>query len=932
MRPIPLSLLRPALPLLLAALALLAPPAARAADASADRSGDDPVFVPGPPDSGLRLPALLRDAAVPLPGAFLGHRLGERYTAPEAIAAYVRAVALASPRVKVETYGTTAEGRELLLATVTSPANHERLSSVRAALVRLASAEASAEEARTLAAATPAVVWIACGVHGDETSGPEAGLALLYWLAASREDLAAKILEETVVVLDPCVNPDGRARHVGWWRSVAGSVPDEDPWSLEQEPPWPGGRTDHDGFDLNRDWAFSARLQTRARIAAFRATPPQVYVDLHEMGSESSYFFPPPAEPLHAHLPPQTRKWLGVFGRANARAFDARGWSFFVREFFDLFYPGYGDSWPSFQGAIGMTYEAAGATGLAYRRKDGTVLTLKERAVKHLVALRATLETALAHRRELVEDFAAAFRDTAREGKKLFVVPADQDPTRLRRLVEVLTLQGIRVERTKAPLQGLRPGAAVPPGSVVVDSAQPLGRLAQALLEPSAVLPAEFVREERERLLREEHDRFYDVTAWALPTAFGLEAIVTTDRARLAAGREPWVAPSTPPFPREDSGYGWLFSGGDSASRGAAARLLRAGVRVWVTAEPASVSGRAFPAGTFLVRREGNGPGVEAAVAKAASEASARAFGTASAWTEAGPSLGSNTVRPLAAPRVVLLTGDGTDPSSVGALALALRNSLGVPPILRRASSLAEADLRGVTALVVPHGGRRLARDLHREESAGTLRRFVEGGGVLVGIRGGAEALRQKPLSLSEVKAWEAPKAEPDEPGRPSAPKPGPTAPLAGAAKPVASARAGADAEATPAADAATEEDAELVKDLDRRPLGLPGAALRAKAFPEHVLLWGLGRTPDFLVTDGKPPRRLPEANANVVSVVSAQPLASGFAWKEALDRWTGAPLVQMESVGDGKVVSFAADPVFRGTWLGTEGILLNAVLLLPQP
>ena len=907
-----------------AALVLVLVSGGRAARAEGN---DDPVFVPNGVDSGLKLPAAVRDPSVPLPAAVLGHRIGESYSSPEEIAAYARALAAASPRVTTEVYGRTPEGRDLLLVTVTSPANHDRLPSIRADLKALAEPATAKPALDLLVAATPAVVWIACGVHGDEPSGGEAAMALLYWLAASKEPYVEKLLAETVVVVDPCANPDGRARHVAWWRSVASARPDADAHALENDPAWPGGRTNHDGFDLNRDWAWATQPETRARIAAVLATPPQVYVDLHEMDAESTYFFPPAAEPVHPRIPAETRKWLDRFGRGNARAFDARGWSFFVGEVFDLFYPGYGDSWPSFHGAVGMTYEVAGPAGLAYRRKDGSVLTLEARAIRHFTAVRATLDTAYAGRRELLADFAAHFRGAVRDGKRLFLVPADQDPARVRRLAEVLALQGIRVERTQAALKGLRPGGKdVPAGSLLVDAAQPLARLVEALLEPSSALPAAFVKKERDRFLREEPDRFFDVTAWSLPLSSGLESVATTERARLETIREPWVAPGPVVPASEGSSYGWLLPGDSSASRAAAGRLGGAGVAVLVGSEAATVKSRAFPPGTFLVRREGNGPGVEAALARAVGEARAEAVAVASAWTDAGPSLGSGTFRPVKAPRVVVVTGDGADVRSVGAVTLALREGLGVSPTLRRASTLPDGDLTGVTALVVPQAGGAFPRELLSEEAAASLRRWVEDGGVVVGIREGAEILRTKPLSLSEAKRWEPPKPEATDPPKLQ------TVPESAAAAAMAPPAATAPPPKPRPSAAEEPEDEELLRDLDRRPLALPGAALRAKAFPEHPLLWGTGRTPDFLVVDGRPPRRLPEAAANVVSVVATEPLAAGVAWREALERWAGAPLVQVESVGKGKVVSFAADPVFRGAWLGTEIVFLNAILLLPQP
>jgi hypothetical protein len=195
----------------------------------------------------------------------------------------------------------------------------------------------------------------------------QAALALLYVLAASNEAGVLRDLESTVLLLDPDVNADGRGRHVAWWRSVAGAEEaDPDPDGLEhQKTFWPAGRVNHYGFDMNRDWAFLTQPETRARVAAARAFPPQVFVDVHEMGAESSYFFPPAASPVHKECPILRQMARDVPARANARAFDEQGWGYFVREVFDLYYPAYGDSWPTLRGAVGMTYEMAQSPDLS---------------------------------------------------------------------------------------------------------------------------------------------------------------------------------------------------------------------------------------------------------------------------------------------------------------------------------------------------------------------------------------------------------------------------------------------------------------------------------------------------------------------------------------------------------------------------------------
>lgn len=875
---------------------------------------EDPVFSTRGIPSGTVLAEAARDPKVPAPGAVLGHRIGDALTPHASLVRYVRALEAASPRVSAAVYGTTPEGRELLRVVVTSPGNLARLDEIAAGLKSLsAPRETPRESARAVVERSPAVVWVSCGIHGNEVAGPEACAALLYTLAASRESAVEEVLASLVVVVDPCANPDGHERHVAYWRSVAGDEPDPDPLSLENDPPWPSGRTNHHGVDLNRDWAWGTQPETRARLAALRALPPQVYVDVHEMGSEQSYFFPPPAEPVHPLVPETTQRRVEAFGNANAEAFDARGWSYFSREVFDLFYPAYGDSWPSFRGMVGMTYEVGGKGALAHRRRDGVVVTLKERALKHWTALDATLRAAAAARAGLLADYERFFRASLEGGRRVFVLPGGQDPTRLSSLAELLALQGVDAETTTRPLPNLpTKGETLPAGSLVVDTAQPYGRFAEVVLESQAALAPRFLAEERRRLLVEEDERFFDVTAWSLPVAFGLRAHVLPGRAPLAGALAPWKPREAPPA--GDGRFGWLLPGNDAASRRAAATLAASGVRVWVTTREARAGGAAVPAGSYVVRREGNGDvtDLDGLVSRIAAGAAARPQPLSSASTEAGPSFGSSSMLRLEPPRVVLLAGDGSDPSGIAFLRDSLERGLGVRPTLRRAGSVGPDGFDGVTALVVPHGNARFRQALLSDGTAEAIRRYVDGGGVVVAVRGGAAALREEPLELSKVAVWKPPQDAESAESAEGAEGVPVERPAPQAAPPVS-------------------QEAALERELERRLLPIPGAALRTQALPGHPLLFGLDGSPAFLVVDGEPPLRLPAARANVVTVAPEEPLVSGFGWQEALERWKGAVVVQVEEVGRGRVVSFAADPVFRGVWRGSEAVFLNSVLLGPS-
>jgi hypothetical protein len=564
---------------------------------------------------------------------------------------------------------------------------------------------------------------------------------------------------------------------------------------------------------------------------------------------------------------------------------------------------------------VGMTYEVGGKGGLAHRRRDGVVVTLKERSLKHWTALGATLRTAAAGRARLLADYAAFFRSSFGDGRRVFVVPGGQDPSRLSELASLLALQDVEVKVTTRDVANLpAKGESLPAGSLVVETAQRFGRFAEVLLESQAALAPRFLEEERRRLLAEEDERFFDVTAWSLPIAFGLEA-------RLLPGGGPLAGATAPSMPAEAASpkggrFGWLLPGDDSASRRCAATLAASSIRVSVTTKEARAASGPIPAGSFLIAREENREvrDLDVVVALAVAAAKARPRPLESAATLSGPSLGSSSLLKLKAPRVALLSGDGADPASIAFLRHALEERLGIRPTLRRPGSVGSEGFDGFTALVVPHGNARFRRTLLDEGTAEAIRRFVDGGGVLVAIRGGASALREEPLALSKIARWEPPSAQGGTPAE--------TAPEGEAEE---------SSPAKPAEPPPPTPEAALERNLERRPLPIPGAALRTQALPGHPFLFGLAAAPAFLVLDGEPPLRLPDARSNVLTVAPEEPLLSGFGWKEALERWKGAAVVQVEEAGRGRVVSFGADPVFRGVWRGSEGVFLNAVLLGPS-
>jgi hypothetical protein len=836
------------------------------------------------------------DPAVPTPRAVLGYEVGDAFTPHALLARYLERVAAASRRIRLDTMGRTVEGREMFLVVATSEANQARLAQIQADAARLADPRgAGAAELAAVAARTPAITWLGFTVHGGEASGMEAAIALVYQLAAGRDAETQMILDSSVVLIEPVQNPDGHERHVqDWLRNRGAQGIPVTPGAMIHQGSWPGPRGSHYGFDLNRDWFVLSHPETRARVAAFQRWWPQVLVDLHEMGSSATYYFAPPMDPVNKNVTPNIERWWEIFGAANAAAFDAHGWSYFRHESFDAFYPGYGDSWPVHAGAVGMTYEEASSSGGAIRRDDGTVMTLHDATWHHYTAALATAATAARRSRERVRDF-LAFRQSAvadgERGPMRAVVIERDDQGRADSLAARLVMNGIAVQRLRAAVDArdatefgeaaVRP-ARLPAGAYVVDLAQPQGRLAKALLEPDAALDSAFIQAELEHRRTAQPDRFYDVTAWSLPYLFRVRAWWTR---ALPGPLEASEAPVVP-LAAGEARYAYAFVPGSEASIRMLAALLADSVRVWFATRAFTQGGQAFPTGAFVVRVDPNGPGVHERVRRAAALSGARAWPLASALADSGTDLGSETVFFVRPPRVALVGGTPISGGSYGEAWFAFDQRLGYPVTPVAAATLDGLRLSDYDVLVLP------------SVSAGSLDRVLgDGGRTRLGdwIRAGGTL-----ITLDAATGW-----------------------LAGEKLGLARLRARRD---TTRADSAG--GAPL-------PAYVPGAIVRLTGDTLSPLLAGIrpGELPAMFNSDRiySVPKDVSAGEAVLLYAPLARLRLAGFLWPEVPARLAGSVYLWTESVGRGRVIAFAGDPLFRDMWRGLLPLFANAVFLGPS-
>ena len=850
-------------------------------------------------------PGVSYDPAIPTLQSVIGHAPGEAITTPDEIGRYLDALAKAAPdRTRLVKYATSWEGRPLHYLIVGSTERIARLDEIRRGLQTLASGAADADR---LIADLPVVVWLLHGVHGNEISSSDAALAEAYHLLAARGHADADTtLREALVIIDPMQNPDGRQRFVTQNLLGRSLEPDPNPQSAEHDEPWPGGRVNHYLFDMNRDYFALSQRETQGRARVMLEWYPQVVVDLHEMGGNSSYYFAPPADPINPLMTESQRKSLELFGRANAAEFDRRGFAYFVREVYDAFYPGYGDSWPAFHGAIAMTFEQASARGLAFTREDGTLLTYKQGVTHHFTAAISTALTAARNREKLLREFLDYRRSAialGQKGTREYLLPWGKDPSRTARLARLLASQGIQVRRAEDAFQAA--GRQMPPGTFIVPLAQPAGRLARNLLDPDIKMDEAFLKEQDRRRKARLPDQIYDVTAWSLPLMFDVE-VVASDRASTV--RTVDVSAERPPplfsiaQPKPDT-IGFLMPWGSGAAA-AAIEMLRAGIKMQTADEGFTHGGRQYPIGTAFVRLSENPEGTRARLEQIAQRHDAELVPIAQTWTDEGISLGSGRTARLRAPRVLLAWDTPVSTLSAGFARYVLEQRFGQRVTAMRTAALQNYDMKDYDVLVLPSGTYSFSDDALRR-----LKDWIRNGGTLITIGEASRwAARDRTGLLSTDTLLRDGSPERD------APEGGAAAPSSGA-KP----------------DLSKPFDFEKAIQPEReRPESLAGAMLRVTLYPYHWLTAGLDGDIQTVYEGARvfAPLKL-DAGVNVgVFAPQDKLVAAGLVWQEAQPLLSGRSFLMHQPTGRGHVIAFAEEPNYRAYAEATQLLFINAVLL----
>lgn len=643
------------------------------------------------------------------PSEFLGHGIGTEFTRHADVVSYFGHVAANSKLVTYFDYGKTNERRRLTYAIISSEENLANLEKIRTDNLK--------NIGLIPGSATPdkAIVWLSYNVHGNEASSSEAAMNTVYKLITEHDDY----LTNVVVIMDPNVNPDGRDRYVNWYNQVRAKPYNALPIAVEHHEPWPGGRPNHYLFDLNRDWMWASQVETQQRLKIYNQWMPQIHVDFHEQYPDNPYYFAPGAEPYHEIITPWQRNFQNTIGKNNAKYFDENGWLFFTRESFDLLYPSYGDTYPLFMGAIGMTYEQAGhgMAGLGIINGEGVELTLKDRVAHHTTTGLSTIEVASQQAAALNSEFKEFFKNDDLKYKS-FVLKGN--PDNLKALTDLLDRHEIKYGfATGGKVSGFhysvnKKGTMDANGALVVGTDQPKGKMVQVLFEPNASLSTPVT---------------YDITAWSLPYAFGLDA-VASKTPFPASGNNPNTVNFNVSVP---NAAGYIAKWNSLQDAEFLSELLKNGIKVRFSEMELGFGGNTFDRGSLIITRSDNKTiaDFDKILIAIANKMGRQLYASPTSYADNLTDFGSQYVHLIKKKRVAVFQGNGTSSLSYGALWHFFETQLKYPITAINTNDIDKVQWSDFDVLIMPDGK---YKSLVNETMFKSIEDWIDNGGRLIAI------------------------------------------------------------------------------------------------------------------------------------------------------------------------------------------------------
>ncbi len=909
-------------------------------------------------------PTLAPDNPAPgisTPESVLGFEVGQRTATPEQISELVQRWAKESDRMTWTQYATSYEGRPLHLLAISSPKNLQNIDGIKRNVQQMAKPyDLSKKAADKLIADTPAVAWMAYSIHGNESSGADSALALIYNLIASDSAETRNMLDDMVILVDPMMNPDGRARFTKVLEQSRGATPNVDVQSLLHTGVWPSGRTNHYYYDLNRDFYFLQAPETVGRVKLINEWYPQLMIDGHEMGATETYLFGPAREPINRNLPASKKKWGNIFASDQGEAFDKQNWTYYTGEWFENLFPGY-SNYAEYRGSVHILYEQARTAEDGVRLYNGNIRSYQQSVHHQLVSSIANLKTLQKHTKAMYKDFVEDRRKVMSEkgpyANKSWVIMPGDNLNRMNRFIELLQAQDIEVKQTTAAVTVKRvtdqlgnsmKSLNVPKGALVINGRQPEARLLNAIMEFNADISDDVLLEEWQRTMRDGSSLMYDNTAWNLSMLYGLNSYEVGQE--IEKNITDWQPQGIPEIGINEDAIAWMVNGADDAAPGFAARLMEQGVHVRTAELPGQLGNVSFPRGSVAVLRNDNPnrQDLTQQIMIAAGDVNIQVHSIEKGLGEGDlPDLGGSHYQLLTQPKVAIIAGDGINSYQFGATWHMMDMQLGIRHSHIDEVNLGRVDLRSYNVIVLPG-----KFDGYSDGQLSELRSWVEQGGTLIASDLAARQLAAKKGSkvkllkdtlkdaekydLSLQREWLA--AQNYIPN-------------------LTSVRSFDVPEtiSLPWLESGKLEgwNADQLKTWNQWASNFmpSGAMVAGRTDQKHWLTYGVSGQLPLMVSDD-PVLMSDDSSEAVIRVgvlqknkdAEARKLAwstipkgydmkvrmSGLLWPEAAQRLANSAWLTREEHGNGQIILFAGEPVIRGATRGTMRLLLNSIVYGP--
>ena len=674
------------------------------------------------------------------PNEFLDFDYATRVATPEQITSALKSWANQSDRLKVIEYARSHENRPLHAVFISSPENLKNLNSIKDKISQLADARITNDrKAKTLINELPAVAWMAYSIHGNETSGADAALGVIYHLIASKDDDILELLDDMVIIVDPVMNPDGRARFAKNLEQYRGTAPNYDDQSLIHTGDWPYGRTNHYYYDLNRDWVYLTQPETQGRVALINEWKPQILVDAHEMGAQDTFMTGPAREPINKNVDYDLIKWGNVFAKDQGNEFDRRNWRFYTGEWHEDLYPGY-SFYVAFRGTLGILYEQSRMAEDGVRRPEGTIQSYKESVHHQFVSTMINLDTLKNNSKSMYEDYWDGRKynvsSNSKYSNRSYVVLANDNNGRINALAEKLKAQDIEIYKNNKPINvsnALKQNGVtvneytIPTGSMIIPNNQPEAPLVSAILEFDAEIDEEVLIEEKQKRIKNGSSIMYDTTAFNFTMMFGLPAITVPQD--LKNNLSNW-APSPETLEINKDAVIWAVDGKDDRSVAFAARLLEQNIQVRIIDKDSTLSGHDLSRGSVAVIAMDNPSynNLHETIKTVATDLDISVVSIESGFgPKELPDWGGRHFRLLKKPQIAILSHSGFSSYDVGVSWWSLDHHLGIRHSQLNSSLTGYGDLRRYNTIILPSGNPDLS-----DYAKNMLMDWVKQGGTLI--------------------------------------------------------------------------------------------------------------------------------------------------------------------------------------------------------